>query len=78
MACLVEHFKLKKVDEIELAEALYREGKEVTKVKHEKLAKDRLKELREIDTSGFDIYEKALINNEIEDINNFLGRKGWL
>jgi phosphate uptake regulator len=62
---------------IDLHEAIYRKDKQIKRNAHKLLALSRLKELREIDTASYSIEEKGLIENEIEDINLFLGRHQW-
>jgi hypothetical protein len=61
----------------DLHEALYRKDKAIKKNAHKLLALKRIKELEEIDTTGYSLEEKGLIENEIEDINHFLGRTRW-
>jgi hypothetical protein len=67
-----------KFDEItDLHEALYRHGKGIKRNAHKLLAQARIAELQAIDTRSYDLEEKALIENEITDLQYFLGRTQW-
>lgn len=64
-------------DKIELHEAMYRQGKQIKENDQRKLARDRIAELRAIDTRSISLEEQAQIDNEIEDITLFLKRNKW-